>query len=171
MHRSVRNIYFSANAFYSDLPVAKKFSREWRRHCRTDKKRSAEPSNGRVTILSANRNRFSSFLSRQRGQLIVPRLASYAFSVLLLIKLKNVNKRCQILRRLSKNHNLAWSKTMISYFGLSGKMNSSEPISRITPTVMGTYELTLNFVGIGFQKTQGILAVERRMDTSYFTFS
>ena len=55
---------------------------------------------------------------------------------------------------------------MISYFGLSGKMNSSEPISRITPTVMGTYGLTLNFVGIGFQKTQGIIAVERRMSTN-----
>ena len=41
---------------------------------------------------------------------------------------------------------------MISYFGLSGKMNSSEPISRITPTVMGTYGLTLNFVGIRIPK-------------------
>ena len=94
MHRGVRNIYLTANTVYSGSPVAKKFNRWWHRHCRSDIRNHPEPrKTRRVTILSANKRRLNSILSRQQGrQLIVSRLASYAFSVSLLIKLKNVNK-------------------------------------------------------------------------------
>ena len=102
----------------------------------------------RVMILSANKRRFNSLLSPQRGrQLIAFRLASYAFSISLLIKLKNVNKWWQILRWLSKNHNLSWSKMVINYLSLSGKIvtrgNQSKGLLQLSCEPMGLHWILL----------------------------
>ena len=58
---------------------------------------------------------------------------------------------------------------MISYLGLSGKIvtraNRSQELFKMSWEPVG-----LNFsVGIGFQKTYGMIIVERNMNTSYLT--
>ena len=58
---------------------------------------------------------------------------------------------------------------MISYLGLSGKIvtraNRSQELSKMSWEPVG-----LHFsVGIGFQKTYGMIIVERNMNTSYLT--
>ena len=59
---------------------------------------------------------------------------------------------------------------MISYLGLSGKIvtraNRSQELFKMSWEPVG-----LNFsVGIGFQKTYGMIIVERNMNTSYLTY-
>ena len=58
---------------------------------------------------------------------------------------------------------------MISYLGLSGKIvtraNRSQELFKMSWEPVG-----LHFsVGIGFQKTYGMIIVERNMNTSYLT--
>ena len=58
---------------------------------------------------------------------------------------------------------------MISYLGLSGKIviraNRSQELLKMSWEPVG-----LHFsVGIGFQKTYGMIIVERNMNTSYLT--